>query len=176
MIRNGKIAMKSVFLLLPVGWLVSCAGYRVDGVKPASLAKVKTISVSMFANKTQHVRAEALATSAVTSAFTQDGTYRFASPGRSDAILEGEVKKIEYSSIRGSRLDTLLPEELGNTVTLSWTLKDARDPTKVLASGESTGTSQLFVDSNLQTARNNALPDALERAAESLVSQLATGF
>ena len=176
MIRKQTTAMKIAFLSMPCVLLVSCAGYHLNGSKPASLANVKTISVSMFANKTQHIRAEALATSAVTSAFAQDGTYRFSSPGSSDAVLEGTVKKIEYTSIRGSRLDTLLPEELNNTVTLSWQLKDAHDPTKVLASGESSGTSQLFVDSNLQTARNNALPDALERAAEALVSQLANGF
>ena len=29
---------------------------------------------------------------------------------------------------------------------------------------------------DLQTARNNALPDALERASQAIVSQLANGF
>jgi hypothetical protein len=38
------------------------------------------------------------------------------------------------------------------------------------------GVSRFFVDSNLQTARNNALPDALRRAGEALVSRLADGF
>lgn len=156
--------------------LSSCAGYRLGGVKPASLANVNRISVSMFANATQHPRAEALATSAVASAFTQDGTYRLVSAGDADAILEGKLEKIEYTSIRGSRLDTLLPEELSNEVVLEWVLRDGADRTKVLASGSSRGKSQLFVDSNLQTARNNALPDALERAAENLVSSLANGY
>jgi hypothetical protein len=73
-------------------------------------------------------------------------------------------------------LDTLFPEELANTVTLDWTLRDAKDPTKVLASGESSGTSQLFVSPNLQTARNNALPEALERAGNALVSRLSNGY
>jgi hypothetical protein len=53
---------------------------------------------------------------------------------------------------------------------------DVVDPTKVLASGVSSGSSQLFVSSNLQTARNNALPEALERAGEALVSKLANGY
>jgi hypothetical protein len=88
----------------------------------------------------------------------------------------GSLSEIEYSTLRGSRFDTLRPEELINTVKLQWTLRDARDRTKVLASGSSTGGSQLFVSANLQTARNNALPEALERAGEALVSRIANGY
>jgi hypothetical protein len=167
--------MKFLTLLLPV-LLVSCAGYRLGSDKPASMVGVKSIAVPMFANATQHPRAETLATSAVTSAFAHDGTYKITSTDQADAILEGSVKIISYSPIRGKRLNTLEPEELTNTVTLEWSLKDARNPAKILATGSSTGTSQIFVDPNLQTARNNALPDALERAGDALVSRIANGF
>lgn len=168
--------MKTLALLAPILSLVSCAGYQLGGVKPASLAKVKNITVPMFSNSTQHPRAEAIATSAVANAIVQDGTYRISNLDQADAVLEGNLKAIRYSTIRGTRLDTLLPEELASTVTLSWTLRDAKDPTKVLASGTSTGSSQLFVSSNLQTARNNSLPEALERAGEALVSRIANGY
>lgn len=168
--------MRTLALLAPVILLASCAGYRLGGVKPASLAKVEAISVSMFTNSTTHPRAEALATSAVSNALVQDGTYRIASLDKADAVLEGELREIRYSTIRGTRLDTLLPEELTNTVTLSWTLRDARHPTRILASGTSTGSSQLFVSANLQTARNNALPEALARAGEALVSRISNGY
>lgn len=168
--------MKSLGLLAPCLLLFSCAGYHLGGVKPASLAKVKNISVPMFSNATLHPRAEALATSAVANAIVQDGTYRITALDQADAVIEGELHEIKYSIIRGTRIDTMLPEELANNVTLRWTLRDARDPTKVLASGSSTGTSQLFVSANLQTARNNALPEALERAGEALVSRIANGY
>ncbi len=168
--------VKFLLLLVPAVLLASCAGYQLGASKPASLARVRTIAVPMFANATLHPRAEALATSAVADAFIQDGTYRLAKPNQADAVLEGNLKSIKYSTIRGTRFDTLLPEELANTVTIDWTLRDARDPNKVLASGKSSGTSQLFVSSNLQTARNNALPEALERAGEALVSRLANGY
>ena len=161
-------------LLLPL--LASCAGYHLGNAKPAALAGVKSIAVPMFANDTQHPRAEALATSAVSSAVSQDATFRLTSCEHADAILNGRIKNIAYSAIRGSRLDTVHPDELTNTVTLMWTLTDAKDPRHVLATGASIGTSQLFVDPDLQTARNNALPDALERAADALVSRLANGF
>lgn len=154
----------------------SCAGYQLGGAKPAILRDVRNVSVPMFHNDTLHPRAEALATSAATDALVQDGTYRITSLDKADAILVGTVRAITYTPLRTARLDTLRPEELQNSVTLTWTLKDARDPTKILASGSSTGTSRFFVSSNLQTSRNNALPDALERASESMISRIANGF
>ena len=156
--------------------LASCAGYQLGGTRPAALAGVRTIAVPMFRNDTLHPRAEALATSAAADAFVQDGTYRLATSGQADAILEGAVHKVEYAQIRATRLDTLRPEELQNVVTLNWTLRDGRDPGKVLATGTSVGSSRFFVDSNLQTSRNNALPDALQRATEAMVSRLADGY
>jgi hypothetical protein len=168
--------MMRLFALFAAVALSSCAGYQLGGFKPASLAHVKNIRVSMFANDTQHPRAEAIATSAVTSAFSQDGTYRVSSLDQADAVLEGRIHRLDYMQVRGQRLDTLRPEQLQNMVTLVWVLKDAKDPTKILASGNAVGTSQFFVDANLQTARNNALPDAMERAADALVSRLANGY
>ena len=169
--------MKSLSLIAVLTFaLVSCAGYRVGAQKPPSLKNVNTVSVSVFENDTLHPRAGAMATSAVNSAFTLDGTYKLASAGQADAVLEGTVRDIGYERIRGRRFDTLRPEELSNNVVLAWVLRDAKDPTKILASGISQGNSQLFVVSNLQTARQAALPEAMERAGESLVSRLANGF
>ena len=156
--------------------LASCAGYQLGGTKPAILSGVDSVAVPMFRNDTLHPRAEALATSAAADAFVQDGTYRLTSRGEADAVLEGIVHKIEYAQIRATRLDTLRPEELQNVVTLNWTLRDGADPNKVLATGTSVGSSRFFVDSNLQTSRNNALPDALQRATEAMVSRLADGY
>jgi hypothetical protein len=156
--------------------LTSCVGYHLGGTKPTTLADVRRIAVPMFSNTTMHPRAEAIATSAVADAISADGTYRISEADQADAILEGTVRRIDYNMIRATRLDTLRPEELANSATIEWTLRDSRNPTRVLALGTSSGTSQLFVTSNLQTARNNALPEALSRAAEALTSSLANGF
>ncbi len=156
--------------------LSSCAGYHLGGVKPAALANIHSICVPMFKNDMQHPRANAIATSSVANAMVQDGTYRLASASRADAILEGTLQKIIYLNIRSERLDTLRPAELENTITIKWVLRDARNPLKILMTGTNTGTSRFFVDANLQTARNNALPDAADRASQALVSKLANGF
>lgn len=172
---SGK-RMNLPVVLVACAALASCAGYQLGSSKPPSLAGIRTVAVPMFKNRTLHPRAEALATSAVTGAFVQDGTYRLTAGGRADAILDGEVYSIGYSTLRSSRRDSLLAEELTNNVELRWTLKDAKDTGKVLASGTSRGNSTFFADSNLQTARQNALPDALERAGNNLVARLSDGF
>lgn len=168
--------MKPFFLSLPALLFVSCAGYQLDGIKPTALRSVTTIAVPMFKNDTLYPRAEALATSAVVDAFVQDGTYRIGKVDNADAVLNGKLAKINYANIRGKRLDVLLPEELRNTVVIEWQLIDAHNPTKILATGTSSGSSQLFAGGNLQTNRNNALPEALEIAGEALVSRLANGY
>lgn len=168
--------MRFFLLVLAGAVLSSCAGYRLGGAKPPSLSNVHKIAVPMFENGTLHPRAEAVATSAVNDAFVQDGTYRLSERGDADAVLEGRIADVDYSTLRSSRLDSLVAEELTNTVRIDWILKDARDPTKVLASGSNSGFSSFFVDSNLQTARQNALPDAFERAAQSLVTRLSSGY
>ena len=78
--------------------------------------------------------------------------------------------------LRTERLDTLRPSELGNHVVIDWELKDAGDPTKVLARGTATGVSRFFVGDNIQTARTNALPDACRQAANDIASNLGDGF
>lgn len=167
--------MRSLLLLAALAF-TSCTGYQLGGVKPAILKDIHNVSVPMFHNDTLHPRAEALATSAATEAMVSDGTYKITSLNKADAVLEGTVHEIQYTPLRSTRLDTLRPEELQNTVILNWKLLDARDRTKVLASGSSTGTSRFFVDSNLQTSRTNALPDALQRASEAMISRLSNGF
>lgn len=173
-ILNVKMKLLLVALLATI--FSSCAGYQLGGAKPPSLAGVEKVSVKMLENGTQHPRAETIATSAITDAIVQDGTYKLSVLNSADAVLEGEIQSITYDLLRSSRLDSLVAEELTNTVYIEWRLLDARDPTKILANGVSRGTSAFFVDSNLQTARHNALSDAFERAAQSLVSQLSSGF
>lgn len=168
--------LKILALLVSLPCLVSCAGYHLGMSKPAKLARVNTIAVEMFGNASLHPRAEAIATSAVANAIVLDGTYRIVQADHADAVLEGRIASIKYTSIRNSRFQTLHPEELTNMVTLDWQLRDAKNPTHILAAGSSAGSSQLYVTPDLQTARNNALPDALERASTALVSSIANGF
>lgn len=167
---------RAVMVVVASFFLASCAGYRWGGTKPPSLVGVKKIAVPMMKNQTQFPRAEAVATSSLVDEMLLDGTYRVVSVDDADAVLYAQVDKISYGMIRSSRYDTLVPDELQMTVVISWRLVDGKDPTKELAVGGQAGMSRFFTDANLQTARNNALPDAVKRASVGIVSRLANGY
>lgn len=167
--------MFRLILILPL-LLVSCAGYQLGGSKPAHLAHVKSINVPLFQNDTQLVRAEAYATNSAVDALTRDGTYRIASAGTADAVLEGRISTVKYRQVSSSRKDSLRSEELSLEITIAWTLRDMSDPSRILEKGKSRGSTRYFAGGNLHTARANALPDALRRACESMTTRIADGF
>lgn len=164
------------YLLILTLALTSCAGYHLGGAKPAHLSHVKSIHVPLFENDSLLVRAESIATNSAVDAIIRDGTYSIATAGTADAVLEGRVTNIDYSQVSSSRLDTLRSEELGMVITIEWVLRDGRDPSRVLESGKSKGSTRFFAGGNLHVARTNALPDALRRATESMVMRFADGF
>lgn len=157
-------------------FLASCAGYQLGGAKPTHLAAVESIHVPLFENDTLQIRAESYATNSAVDALTRDGTYRIATADTADAVLEGRVSEIDYSQISSSREDTLSTEELSMEITIEWVLRDGSNPARILEKGKSSGETRFFAGGNLHVARTNALPDALRRAAESMVARLADGF
>jgi hypothetical protein len=177
--RNRPVFHTSLIALLGLvltAALPSCAGYQVASQRPAALTHVRSIRVPLFENKTLIPRGEALATNSVIDAITSDGTYRIATADTADATLHGTIESVTYSQVRSTRLDTLRSEELENKVTIEWELRDAKNPLKVLASGKAHGTSRFAITANLQTARTNALPDAIQRAATQIVGRLTDDF
>ena len=166
-------------LLIPLLCLIaltSCAGYKLGGHKPKHLAAVKSIYIPLAKSRVIFPRAEALTTNTVVDTFASDGTYRIGSASHSDATLEVTLRAIDYRQVRSSRFDTLLSEELEMEVTLDWVLINPAKPGAPLDKGRSRERTRFFVADNLQTARANALPDALERASRGIVSRLSDGF
>jgi outer membrane lipopolysaccharide assembly protein LptE/RlpB len=163
-------------LLLAVLALGSCAGYQLGGSKPAPLAEVRTLAVPFFTNKTLFHRAEVLATNASVTALVNDGVYSVVSLDKADAVLEGSVESVDFSQVSTSRTDARRSEELEMVVHIRWAVRGGGTSPRILANGSSTGSTRFFVDPNLQMARTNALSDALERAAQAMVSRLANGW
>ncbi len=166
-------------LLFPLFCLIaltSCAGYRLGGLKPKHLESVKSIYIPLAKSRVIFPRAEALTTNSVVDSFVTDGTYRIGNASKSDATLQVTLSSINYRQVRASRFDSLSSEELEMEVTLDWILIDPSKPGTALDQGRSRERTRFFASDNLQTARANALPDALERASRSIVSRLSDGF
>ncbi len=169
--------MRFLLLAFCFGFLSSCAGYRFGGSKPSHLEAIKTISVPLATSRIVFPRIEALTTNSMVDALVQDGTYRLGKiAGESDATLFITLEDLTYKQVRSSTVDVLRSEELRLEVKLSYQLIDANRPGLVLDSGKARGRTRLFVDDNLQTARVNALPDALQRATQSIIARLADGI
>ncbi len=170
--------MKTRFAaLLPLAvlilWLPSCT-YTLGGRKPAHLANIDSLYIPLAKNRTLFPRIEANLTNEVVRAVVNDGTYVVGNFENADATLVLEVSKIDYRQIRSDNEDTLRSDELELQVSVAWAVKT---PTgSILEKGKVRGKTRFFVSDNLQTARRNAVPDAVERAAIDIVSHLADGF
>ena len=165
-----------VLLALSLGLLTSCAGYRFGSNKPEHLDGIQSISVPLAKSRVVFPRVEALATNCMVDALVGDGTYRLATSSGADATLVITLEKLDYVQARSSTVDVLRSEELQINVTVSYQLIDNTRPGVILDEGSEAGRSRLFVDDNLQTARVNALPDALQRATQSIIARLADGI
>ncbi len=171
--------MHVLTLILFLGFfssLSSCTGYRFGGHKPSHLEAVQSIHIPLATSRVVFPRVEPLTTNSVVDALVQDGTYRLASASKADSTLLITLDNLSYRQVRSSTEDVLRSEELRLEVTLSYKLIDHRKPGTVIDSGKGRGHTRLFVDDNLQTARVNALPDALQRAAQSIIARLANGI
>lgn len=153
----------------------SCAGYRVGPVKPEALQGVNTIAVPNVKNLTLEPRIDVHVTNAIISRMQEDGTYKVATQGSSDASLEVTITNIERRQLRSARFNTLRTRELGLLVSLDYRLVDLRSQ-EVIRQGTARGETTVFIDANYQNAERQAIPEAAQRAAERLVSNLSEGW
>lgn len=165
-----------VLLTISLGFLSSCTGYQFGGNKPEHLRGTQSIAIPLAKSRVVFPRVEALATNSMVDSLVSDGTYRLTKSGGADATLVITLESLDYQQVRSSTVDVLRSEELQLRVTVSYQLIDNKRTGVVLDSGRERGNSRLFVDDNLQTARMNALPDALQRATQSIIAQLADGI
>lgn len=153
----------------------SCAGYRVGPVKPEALQGVQTIAVPNVKNLTLEPRIDVHVTNAIISRMQEDGTYKINTQGGADASLEVTITNIERRQLRSARFNTLRTRELGLVMTLDYRLVDLRTQ-QVLRRGMARGETTVFIDANYQNAERQALPEAAQRAADRLVSNITEGW
>jgi len=111
---------RSILVLLAI-LLVGGCGYSLRGNLPAH---IRTVTVPVFANKTQHPAVENFLTSAVVDAFVTSGRLKVARPEDADSILEGEIVGYEVDSISFDRQANVREYRL--TVTLNLRFRDRR--------------------------------------------------
>src|SRR5262245_45306124 len=94
---------------------------------------VQSIAVPTFKNRTLLPRVEVLVTDTVIKQLQQDGTYKIGSDNDADAVLKGEITRIDRLPARSVRGNVLLTQEFNLRMEVRYTVA-ARDGT-ALAGG-----------------------------------------
>ena len=151
--------------------LFASCGYHLGGLKKKSLDGMETCRVEMFANHTTQPQVSRLLTTSLANALQKDGTFRLASSP--DFTIGGTVTQVRRSVLTTDTLDTYRSSEIGLTVVVNYTLTDNRTG-KAIGRGTAQGMAGYFNnnDSNMQTARENAISYAARLAADSIVRDL----
>jgi hypothetical protein len=168
-----KKLFATALVLLSLG---GCAGYHLGPVQPYYLRDVHRIAVPTFENKTLVPRIAVLVTNTVIKQFQQDGTYRIAGEDQADAILKGEITRINRAPVRAVRGNVLATKEFALALRVRYSLVE-RGSGKVLTSPvEVIGVTSFFVGNDITSDEEQALPLAAEDLAARLVGQLSEGW
>ena len=163
----------AALLLVSLG---GCAGYHIGPVQPYYLRNVHTIAVPTFANKTLIPRISELVTDSVIKQLQQDGTYRIVGDDQADAILKGEIRRINRAPTRSVRGNVLATAEFNLSMGVRYTLVDRSTGKGIAGPAEVWGTTSFFVGPDITSDERQALPLAAEDLATRLVSQLSEGW
>lgn len=164
-------------LVLPVIALAlsSCAGYRIGPSKPAHMAGIAKLAVPTFTNETLEPRLAVLLTNAVIKQLQVDGTYQIAPKDSADAVLECKITRINRSQFRAVRTNVLQTSELRVDLQVDYRVKEAGTDA-ILHNGRVNGGSTIVLDPNFQLSEHQAMEEASQRIANTLVNEIAEGW
>lgn len=111
----------------PLLWVLGCSlltGCGYSTKRPFS-TDIQTIHVEMFQSKEFRRELEFRLTESVIKRIEMDTPYRIAPRKTADAVLTGEILKVENRTF-GKDFDTNLPREIGSTVVVKFRLQDLR--------------------------------------------------
>ncbi|MBA2433636.1 MAG: LPS assembly lipoprotein LptE [Verrucomicrobiota bacterium] len=168
-----KKLLGAALLLVSLG---GCAGYHLGPIQPYALRDVHSIAVPTFNNKTLLPRIAVLVTDTVIKQFQQDGTYRIAGDDQADAILKGDITRINRSPARSVRGNVLATNEFNLSLRVRYTLVERKTGKTLAAPVEVAGSTSFFVGPDITSDERQALPLAAEELAIRLVSQLSEGW
>jgi len=118
--RTNRTA--AAFLLSVAVWSLIGCGYSTK--RPFS-TDIQTVHIEMFQTKEFRRELEFRLTESLIKRIEMDTPYRVAPRNKADALLTGEVLKVENRTF-GNNFNTDLPREIGSTVVVRYRLQDLR--------------------------------------------------
>ena len=128
----------------------------------------------LFQNATAEPRlTEPLAT-ALRRAIQQDGTYRLATHGNADIVVEGAITEFDRSGITFDPRDVLTVRDYELRMTAKFTAKDAVTG-KVLINSSEFGRTTIRAGSDLPSAERQAAPLLAQDLAQRIAAAIVDG-
>ncbi len=154
--------------------LSGCAGYQLNGAKPAKLEGITKLYVPTFENETLEPRLAVLMTNAAIKQIQASGSYQIVNESDSEATLKATLTSIDRSQWRSVRSNTLRTKELLARMKLNYKVLDTSGV--ILHKGRVQATSYVPVDANWQTSERQLLSEAAERMSVTLANEIANGW
>ena len=168
---NRYILSRVDIILAGLGCILAagCMGYHVG---PVLKADYRSVAVPMFGNKTYKPQVEAQVTNGIIKRLQADGTLRVDSMAKADVIVIGDIIRYNRLELRLAQQDTKIPREYRLVITVHVEAHDRRTGKAVLKPTDVSGSADMFIGSDLQSAEYQALPLAADDVARQVVSLL----
>jgi hypothetical protein len=167
--------MTRLFLLALSFLLASCAGYQLGGQKPKHLEGITKLAVPTFENQTLEPRLASTVTNALIKQIQMDGSYQIVNKDQAEAVLEGDVTRVDRSQFRSSRRNVLRTAQLQMRLTCNFNIIDTASG-RPIHHGQASANSYVILDSNVQNSEAQALEDAAQRLSASIANEISEGW
>lgn len=170
---RSKIAFQIWLLCVIILFLGGCAGYRL-GPSNGNVAGAKSIQINPFQNETSEPRLIEPVVSALRKQLQQDGTYRIATHGDADIIVNGVITRYERQGISFRPDDILTARDFNVRLVAKITATD-RITGKTVLEREVAGRTSLRPGADFASAERQAVPLLAADLARIVTSLLVDG-
>lgn len=167
--RRITVAIVSMAAVLAVG----CAGYKL-GPTGGVAAGAKTVRVNFFQNDTEEPRLSTYLNNSLRKLIQQDGTYRLATRGEADIVVDGRIIGYGRSPLTYQPGDVITARDYRVHLTAHVTAVDAITGKTVL-DREVSGRTTVRVGTDLISADRQAAPLLAEDLARNTTALLVDG-
>lgn len=167
-------AWLSALLLAGVAWLGGgCAGYQLGPTGGLS-AGAKSIQVNAFVNQTLEPRLGDAVTAQVRKELQRDGTFRLATHGDGDLIVNGVIVRYHRQELSFIPKDVLTAQDYRVSLTAQVTVRE-RGGGKTVLDQQVSGFTIIRVGNDLVSTERQALPLLAADLARNITALLADG-
>jgi hypothetical protein len=170
-LRSGS--WQFLFLLIFLAFTIGCAGYRM-GPTNGLPAGSRSVQVNLFRNETLEPRLSEPVATSLRRILQQDGTYRLATRGDADIVLEGIITEFNRSGVSFDPRDTLTVRDYELTLTARFTATE-RGTGRVIVASAASGRTTIRAGADLPSAERQAAPLLAEDLARKITSTLVDG-